>query len=150
MSEVQGLNNLAKDIVSVLWNPILTRYETAVWHVERGRFWSTLELFKENVISRALWAPLILLYISRLCSNHAYIQLSEYVQLIHAIVCASFIRHTTVIGSTLTGITRMAIANVDCEEALREFDTATGQSEAFTFGTDWGNLTCGIVPSMFQ
>ena len=44
----------------------------------------------------------------------------------------------------------MTIANVDCKEALREFDTATGQSKAFMFGTDTGNLTCGIVPSVFQ
>ena len=44
----------------------------------------------------------------------------------------------------------MTIAHVDCEEALREFDTATGQFKAFMFGAGPGNLTCGIVPSVFQ
>ncbi len=71
-------------------------------------------------------------------------------KLIHAIICASFIRHATIIGSPSTGITSMTIANVDCKEALREFDTATGQSKAFMFGTDSGDLTCGTVPSVFQ
>ena len=65
----------------------------------------------------------MLLCKSTLRYNDAYIQLSEYIQLIHAIIRASFIRHTTILRSTLTRVTSMTIADVDSKEALREFDT---------------------------
>ena len=57
-------------------------------------------------------------------------------KLIHAIISASFIRHATIIRTSSSGITRMTIANVDCEEAFREFDTAISQSRAFIFNTE--------------
>ena len=37
------------------------------WRISKGAegvgFWSRLELLKENVLSRALWAPLVHLYV---------------------------------------------------------------------------------------
>ena len=113
-----------QEIVGILRKSTLTRHEMAIWQGRRGesdssRHWSS----SKSILSRALWAPLILLFLFRRFSNQAYIQQSEYIQLIHAIICASFIRHTTIIGITLTRITSMTIANIDCKEALREFDT---------------------------
>ena len=60
-----------QEIVSVLRNSTLTRHKMALWQGLGGRqILIVICACQRDVFSRASWAPLILLYLFRLCSDY--------------------------------------------------------------------------------